>query len=112
MIVAGKKALGGEKLQTSLPNNIPNANYLPNNQIYIDSCFTYISLLKHELLEDIYHIDTMILCHTNAGTSKTNWVGKYDGVEARIDVSGIANIFSMPSIMKIGYHIAYDSDDG
>ena len=54
----------------------------------------------------------MILGRTNEGTSKTNWVGKYGGFEAWIDFSGITNIFSMPYLMKIGYNITYDSDDG
>ena len=62
-------------------------------------------------MEDIRHIDTIILGHTNAGTSKTNWMGNYDGVEAWLNVSGITNIFIIIYIKKLGYHITYDSDD-
>ena len=53
----------------------------------------------------------MLLGHTNIGTSNTNWVGNYVRVEAWLDVSGIANIFSIPTIKKLGYHITYDKDD-
>ena len=54
----------------------------------------------------------MLLGYTNAGTSKTNWVGNYVGVESWLGVSGIFNIFSIPALKKLGYHITYDSDDG
>ena len=63
-------------------------------------------------MEEICQIDTMLLGHTNTGTSKTNWVGNYVGVESWISVSGISNIFSIPSLKNLGYHITYDSDDG
>ena len=82
------------------------------NRIYLDSCSTYIYFFNEELLEDIRNIDTMILCHTNAGTSNTNWVGNYGGVEAWLGVSGIANIFIIPALKKLGCHITFDSDDG
>ena len=54
----------------------------------------------------------MILSHTNAGNFNTNWMENYGGAEAWIDVSGIANIFSIPALNNIGYHIKYGSDDG
>ena len=53
----------------------------------------------------------MLSGQTNSGTSKTNWVENYGGVESWLDVSGVANIFSIPSLKKLGYHITYDSDD-
>ena len=57
-------------------------------------------------MEDICHIDTMLLGHTNTRTSKNNWVGNYVGVEAWIDIRGI------PDLKKLGYHITYNSDGG
>ena len=54
----------------------------------------------------------MLLGHTYAGTSDTKWVGNYVGAESCLNVSGIANIFSIPALKKLVYHIAYDSDDG
>ena len=98
MLVAGKKSLGGEKAQNYLPNNKSKTNYLPKNRIYLDSCYKYISFFNEWLLEDIRQIDTMLLGYTNAGTSKTNCVGNYGGVEAWLYISGIANIFSMPAL--------------
>ena len=38
-------------------------------------------------------------------------MGNYGGFEAWINVSGIANIFSIPSLNNIGYHITYYSDN-
>ena len=63
-------------------------------------------------MEDICHVETIIFGHTNTGTSKTNWVGKYGGVESWLGVSCISNIFSVPSFKKLGYHVRYDSDGG
>ena len=54
----------------------------------------------------------MILGHTNAGTSKTNWVVNFGDLEAWLDTNGIANIFGIPDLKKAGYHINYDSDYG
>ena len=54
----------------------------------------------------------MILGHTNAGTSKTNCVGKFGGLEAWLETNGIANIFGIPAVNKMGCHITYDSYDG
>ena len=112
MLVLGKKALGGEKLQTYLLNKKYKANCFPQNRIYFDSYSTYTSFFNEELLEDIRQIYKMLLGYTDTGTSNTNWVGNYVSVEAWIDVSGITNIFRKPSFKKIGYHIIYDSDDG
>ena len=112
MLVSVKKVSGGEKLQTSLPNNKYKANCLPKNHIYLDSCSTYISFFNEDLLEDIRQIYKILLGHTNEGTSKTNWVGNYGGFEACICVSGISNIFSILALKKLGYHITNDSDDG
>ena len=112
MLVSGKKALGGDKSQNSLPNKKFKARCLPKNRIYLDSCYTYISLSNEELLEDIRHINTVLLGHTNAGNSKTNWVSNYGGVESWINVSGISNIFSIPDQNNLRYHITYESYDG
>ena len=54
----------------------------------------------------------MLLGNTNAGTSKTNWVGNYGGVEAWLDISGIDNIFIIPALKNLGCHIKYESNDG
>ena len=54
----------------------------------------------------------MLLGHTNAGTSKTNWVGNFGDLEDWLDTNGIANIFGIPALKKLGHHITYDSDDG
>ena len=64
MLVSGKKSLGGDKSQNSLPNNKSKARCLPKNRIYLDSCYTYISLSNEELLEDIRHIEMMLLGNT------------------------------------------------
>ena len=94
-----------------LPNNKSKTIFLPKNRIYLDRCSTYISFFNEELLEDICQIDMMLLGHKNSGTSKTNWVGNYGDVEAWFNISGIANIFSIPALKKLGYHIKYDSYD-
>ena len=54
----------------------------------------------------------MLLGNTNAGTSKTNWVGNFGYLEAWLDTNGIFNIFGFPSLKTVGYHMTYDSDDG
>ena len=112
MLVAGKKAFVDWISQTSLANKKSKTNCIPKNRIYLDSCSTYISLLNEELLEEIDQIDTIVLGHTNTGTSKTNWVGKYGVVEAWLVVSSIYNIFSLTALKNIWCHITYDSDDG
>ena len=66
MIVAGKKALGGEKSQTYFPNNKYKTDCLPKNRIHLYSYSTYISFFYEKFLEDIGHIDTILLGHTNA----------------------------------------------
>ena len=88
MLVAGKNSLGEERSQTPLPNKKSKPNCLPKNRIYLDSCSTYISFFNEGFLEDICQVDTILLVHANAGTSKTNWVGNYCGVEAWIDIRG------------------------
>ena len=50
--------------------------------------------------------------HTNAGTSKTNWVVNFGDLEAWLETNGISNIFGISALKKAGYHITYDSDDG
>ena len=112
MLVSIKKELGDERSQMSIPNKKSKNKFLPKNRIYLNSCSTYISLFNDELLEDIHQIETMILGQTNTGTSKTYWVGNHGSVEAWLNVSGIANIFSIHAFKKLGYHITYDSDDG
>ena len=54
----------------------------------------------------------MILGHANASTSKTNWVGSFQDLEAWLDTNGIVNIFGIPALKKSVYHITYDSDYG
>ena len=54
----------------------------------------------------------MLLGHTDAGTSNTNWVGSFGDLEAWFDTNSIANIFGIRSLKKAGYHINYESDDG
>ena len=112
MLVSDKKSLGDKRSQTSLTNKKSKTGCLPKNRIYLNSFSTYISFFNDELLEDICQIDTMLLGYTNTGNSRTNWVGNYVGVEAWLDVSGIANIFSIPALKRFGYHIKYYSDDG
>ena len=111
MLAAGKKK-ASETMQTSLPNKKKSDYCLPKDRIYLDICSTYISFFNSDLLEDIRQVSNMILGHTNVGTSKTNWVGNFGGLEAWLDTNGIANIFGIPALKKSGYHITYDSDDG
>ena len=77
----------------------------------MDSCSTYIYFFNPDLLENIRQVSNMLLGHTNAGTSKTNWVGNFGDLEAWLENNGIANIFGIPALKKAVYHITYDSDD-
>ena len=43
---------------------------------------------------------------------KDELVWNYGGVEAWLDVNGIANIFIILDLKKLGYHITYESYDG
>ena len=54
----------------------------------------------------------MLLGHTNAGTSNTNWVGNFGDLEACLDTNRVSNIFGIPALKKARYHVTYDSDDG
>ena len=36
----------------------------------------------------------------------------FGDLEAWLDTNGIANIFGIPDLNKLVYHITYDSDDG
>ena len=42
----------------------------------------------------------MLLGHTNAGTSKTNWVGNFGDLEAWLETNSIDNIFGIPALKK------------
>ena len=64
------------------------------------------------MLEDIRQVSTILLGHTYAGKSKTNWVGNFGDLKAWLYTNGIANIFCIPALKKAGYHITYDIDDG
>ena len=52
----------------------------------------------------------MLLGHTNVDTYNTDWLDNYGGIEACLDGSDIANIFSIPALKNLGYHITYDND--
>ena len=81
------------------------------DRMYLDSCSTYISFFNKKLLKNIKETSTCLYGHTNAGISKTNKVGYYGDIECWLDESGIANIFSIPVLKRLGFHIVYDSDN-
>ena len=111
MLAAGKKK-SSETMQTYPPNKKKSDYCLPKDCRYLDSCSTYISFFNPDLLEDIRQVSTMLLGHTNAGTSNTNWVGNFGDLETWLDTNVIANIFGISALKKEGSHITHDSDDG
>ena len=66
---------------------------------------------KRELLYDIRQVQNFFSVHWNTGVSNTNWVDNYDDIYSWLYRDGISNIFSVPVLKQIVYHITYDSDD-
>ena len=99
MLTAGKKN-SSETMQTSPPYKKQSNYCLPKDRVYLESCSTYIYFFKPDLLEDIFQVSTMLLGHTNTGTSKTNSVGNFGNLEAWLDTNGNDNIFGIPALKK------------
>ena len=79
---------------------------------YLDGCST-VSLAKAKnVLSNIRKADNPMHVSCNAGVTTLDEVGDYGGMEMYFPEDGIANIFSIPQLKKMGFRITYDSDDG
>ena len=82
------------------------------NRIYLDSFSYYNSMFNKKPLENIREVYTFLYRHCNIGVSRTNWVENYGDIYSWLYINCISEIFSVPVIDSICYHITYDSDDG
>jgi hypothetical protein len=80
-------------------------------RVLLDNCSTVNIISNRRLLRNIRQIEMYVEVKCNAGSSTTNWVGDFPGLDKPVwfDGDGRCNILSMKRVKRF-YHIAYDSD--
>ena len=79
--------------------------YLKTNRFYLDSCSAYIQFMNAGLMTDVHKPGTLIYGHYNAGTTSTNLKDKYGSMDCWRSKEGVANIFSIPVLKRVGFCI-------
>ncbi len=92
------------------------ADELPDNRAYLDSCSTVTcstvtAFKSKQYLENIRSVKRGVKINCNSGVMCTNKVGDYGSMNMWYIPDGIVNIFSMNELEK-KYCITYDSWEG
>ena len=79
-------------------------------KLYLDSCATYHAFFDKRFLRDVKEGSSVMNGRCNAGTTRTNKRGMWEGFQVWLNEHGIANLLSIPMLEKAGYKVSTHTD--
>eukprot|EP00956_Cyclotella_meneghiniana_P028301 scaffold65295_cov71-Cyclotella_meneghiniana.AAC.14 len=80
------------------------------HKLFLDSCATHNVMFAPEFLTDIFSDGVALRQNCNAGSKLTQLKGAWMGWEFWLNTSGIANLLSWPTAIKLGCKIVYKDE--